>query len=91
MLWDADCLNEYIKSGGKTVVFVGEREENIQVLPGCPPDCGIAASRRFQTMLKENFDKVECHKIPNWYLYQDDATIWMRKTTDPDTASITAQ
>ena len=78
-VWDADCLSEYMKAGGETVVFVGEREDTIHVLPGKPPDCGSSASRRFQTMLKEKFDLVESHKIPNWLLSQDDATIWVRK------------
>jgi hypothetical protein len=81
-VWDADCLESYIRAGGSTVVYVGEREENIRVLPDCRPDCGISASRRFQELLKTHFHLVEEIKIPQWYLCSDDATIWKRKEPD---------
>lgn len=78
--WDADCLGCYVRAGGSTVIYVGEREENIKVIPGGKPDCGISSSRRFQNMLKEYFDMAEEHTLPSWHPYEDDLTIWKRKT-----------
>jgi hypothetical protein len=78
-IWDADCLESYIRASGSTVVYVGERETNIEVLPGRRPECGISSSRRFQQLLLEHFTLVEEIKIPQWYLSVDDATIWQRK------------
>jgi hypothetical protein len=79
-IWDADCLESYIRAGaGSTLVYVGERETTIEVLPGRRPECGISSSRRFQQLLLEHFTLVEEIKIPQWCLIVDDATIWQRK------------
>lgn len=78
-VWDADCLTKYIQAGGSTVVYVGEREENIKVNQGSRPECGVSSSRRFQNMLKTQFSLEEQHDIPNWHLMEDDVTIWQRK------------
>jgi hypothetical protein len=78
-VWDVDCLTHYMASGGQTVIYVGEREDNITTLPDYPSDCGICSSRRFQLMLKEHFHLVEQVEIPSWYWTKDDATIWRRK------------
>lgn len=51
-VWDVDCLAGYMKNGGRTVIYVGEREDTIRVMPNCRPDCGVSSSRRFQRMLK---------------------------------------
>ena len=77
-IWDADCLSGYLRAGGSTVVYVGEREENISVVNGARPECGISSSRRFQHMLKEHFRLVEQHDCPQWFLFKDDVTIWKR-------------
>lgn len=77
-VWDVDCLKAYMALGGKTVVFVGEREENIPLVPGAPPESGMTATRAFQTLLKNNFKLVEQIDIPTWWS-SDDATIWKRK------------
>ena len=78
-VWDADCLEQYISAGGSTVIYVGEREDTVNVVQGAPPDCGLSSSRRFQLMLKEKFNLVEQISIPQWYKCQDDLTIWERK------------
>ena len=80
--WDAECLSSYLAAGGESVVFVGEREENIgRLLPkaAAQPDCGCSASRRFQTMLLEHFVLVERVGLPRWWLHMDDLTIWRRR------------
>jgi hypothetical protein len=74
-VWDADCLQAYLDAGGSTVIFVGEREEKIGVRRDFPPDVGMSASKRFQTMLKEKFSIGEQFEIPHWW-GEDDVTVW---------------
>jgi hypothetical protein len=78
--WDAACLEAYMAAGGQTVIFVGEREERVHVMPRAPAESGLSATRRFQTMLQTNFQLVQQIDIPQWW-YSDDATIWKRKET----------
>jgi hypothetical protein len=75
-VWDADCLAKYTQAGGSTVVYVGEREENIRVNRGSRPECGVSSSHRFQNMLKTHFCLEEQHDIPKWHRCEDDVTIW---------------
>lgn len=78
-VWDTDCLSCYIRAGGQTVIYVGEREEMIKVVAGAPSECGVSSSRRFQELLKEHFQLVEQHDCPGWSLQEDDATVWKRR------------
>ena len=78
-IWDADCLLGYIRAGGKTVIYVGEREETISVITGAKMESGVSSSRRFQNMLKERFELVDQHDCPRWFKCQDDLTIWKIK------------
>lgn len=78
-VWDADCLEDYLEVGGTTVIYVGEREDTINVIQGAPRDCGTSSSRRFQRILKKEFDLLEQHTIPQWFKCKDDLTIWQRK------------
>ena len=78
-VWDADCLASYVRAGGSTVIFVGEREEQVQVLTGAAPECGSSASRRFQTLLVEHFELTSCVTIPTWTFNADDLTVWKRR------------
>ena len=80
--WDADCLSTFIAAGGESVVYVGEREETVRQLlsmPGAQPDCGLSASRKFQSMLHEHFVLVERVCLPSWWRYADDLTVWQRR------------
>jgi hypothetical protein len=87
--WDAECLKEYIRAGGTTVIYIGEREENVHVMPNAPPESGLSATRTFQTMLQSQFDLIDRIEIPNWW-YVDDATIWTKKMekNDADATSV---
>lgn len=78
-VWDADCLASYMRAGGQTVVYVGEREEQIVLPPGATPECGASASRRFQAMLAEHFHLQRAIAIPTWGYNVDDLTIWTRR------------
>ena len=77
-VWDADCLEQFVQAGGSRVIYIGEREDTIMVIRGESPDCGTSSSRRFQTLLKEQFCLAEQYKIPRWYKCEDDVTIWKR-------------
>ena len=80
--WDAECLESYLDAGGESVAFVGEREEIVRHLlrkPATQPDCGLSASRRFQSMLVEHFVLVERVCLPRWWLHVDDLTVWRRR------------
>ena len=79
-VWDIDCLNACLEAGGKTVIYVGEREDRIQVLPSATgPDCGFCSSRQFQQTLTKCFVLEERLDCPRWWLKDDDVTIWKRK------------
>lgn len=76
--WDAKCLTSYFNAGGTTVIYVGEREENIKLLDGARPDCGVSSSRRFQQMLSEKFFLSEVVESPGFGCCCDDLTIWTK-------------
>ena len=78
-VWDADCLQAYLTAGGSTVVYVGERESQIEVVAGASRDSGITASRRFQRMLSEHFELKRELSIPHCFTAADDLTIWTRR------------
>lgn len=80
-IWDIDCLTSYMEGGRQIVIYIGEREEVIQVQPNWgPPDCGMSSSHRFHNTLKENFNLVEEIPIPNWYSNKmDNVIIWKHK------------
>ena len=77
--WEAECLSEYMKAGGQTVVYVGEREESVTARPGTAPDCGVSASKAFQVMLRTKFTLAEQHDVPSLFFTCDDMTVWKRK------------
>ena len=77
-IWDLDCLEAYLKAGGSTVIYVGEREDPIDVRKGFPPDVGMSSSKNFQQRLKERFLMVEQFDILKWW-GADDVTVWKRK------------
>jgi hypothetical protein len=79
-VWDSECLSSYLNAGGSKVIYVGEREDNMRLLKSSAfPDSGISSTRNFQEMLSDNFSLVETVKIPQWWLNEDDMTIWERK------------
>jgi hypothetical protein len=80
VVWDSECLSSYMNAGGSKVIYVGEREDNMSLLQSSAfPDSGISSTRRFQKMLSDNFSLGSTVKIPQWWLNEDDMTIWERK------------
>ena len=77
-LWDADCLEGYLAAGGNRVIYVGEREEQLELLPGARPECGTSSSRRFQALLREQCRLVERVDCPRWWFDTADLTVWVR-------------
>ena len=77
-LWDADCLAGYLAEGGQRVIYVGEREEQLRLLPGARPECGTSSSRRFQALLREQCRLVERVELPRWWFDAADLTVWVR-------------
>jgi hypothetical protein len=78
-VWDADCLLAFINAGGEKVIYVGERETRIQNNIGTVPDCGISSTRQFQLLLQTHFHLVTEIPLPNWWLNEDDLTVWERR------------
>ncbi|KAL7461395.1 hypothetical protein ACHAXS_001815 [Conticribra weissflogii] len=79
-LWDVECLRKYYEVGGRTVIYVGEREERIQLMSDATgPDCGFCASRKFQQFLKDHFLLEVTLECPKWWMKEDDVTVWRRK------------
>ena len=79
-IWDIDCLQRYYELGGQTVIYVGEREENIPLVSDATgPDCGFCGSRAFQQFLLENFNLKAVIECPRWWMKEDDVTVWTRK------------
>ena len=82
-MWDYTCLEAYFHAGGETVIFVGEREENIKLMKHAVKrnmkDSGMCATRKFQSMLKTYFSLQEQITIPTWWNV-DDLTIWKRRS-----------
>jgi hypothetical protein len=78
--WDSECLSSYMNAGGSKVIYVGEREDTMSLLESSAfPDSGISSTRRFQKMLSDDFSLESTVKIPQWWLNEDDMTIWERK------------
>ena len=75
-IWDIDCLEAFIRAGGRHVVYVGERAAAIS---GDGSDSGLSATRSFQERLESDFVLIDTIKIPNWWLNEDDMTIWEKK------------
>jgi hypothetical protein len=78
-VWDIERMQAYMAAGGQTVVYVGERQSEIRVVDGAPPDCGVTGSRRFQAMLAAHFEMSRQVAIPQWFPNVDDLTVWRRK------------
>lgn len=79
-IWDIDCLKRYYESGGDTVIYVGERESEIELMDwATDPDCGFCSSRKFQTFLQYHYELKADLKCPQWWMKEDDCTIWKRK------------
>lgn len=84
IVWDVDCLQAFVQGGGETVVYVGEREAALSHFDqeDDTQDSGLSGTRQFQRLLENNFDLVKAMVIPNWWLNEDDATIWTRRVQD---------
>lgn len=82
-VWDAECVASYLRAGGRTVVYVGEREERVAVQEGSPPDCGASASRAFQALLSERFELLRAVRLHTWSYNSDDLTVWRRREEPP--------
>lgn len=79
-IWDLDCLQRYHEMGGSTVIYVGEREAKIELMPDATDaDCGFCASRKFQQFLQEHYELEAELECPRWWMKEDDVTIWKRK------------
>ncbi|EED94815.1 predicted protein [Thalassiosira pseudonana CCMP1335] len=79
-VWDLECLQTYYNVGGKTIIYVGEREDKINLMHGASAsDCGFCSSRAFQRFLKEKFELTAEIECPTWWMKNDDITIWKRK------------
>mmetsp|Transcript_12985 Transcript_12985/g.27578 ORF Transcript_12985/g.27578 Transcript_12985/m.27578 type:complete len:660 (-) Transcript_12985:715-2694(-) len=79
-IWDLECLERYHELGGDTVIFVGEREAKIQLMPDATnTDCGFCASRKFQLYLQSHYELEAELECPRWWMKEDDVTIWKRK------------
>ena len=77
--------------GGKRVYYVGERETHLSRLPAVrtpssssrhqrqEQESGLSSTRKFQYLLQTKFRLVERIEIPNWWLNEDDLTVWERK------------
>lgn len=78
-LWDARSLGAFIAAGGATVVYVGERESELRLTAGSPPESGSSSSRAFQQLLAAHFELVRTVKTPTWPFNADDCTIWERR------------
>jgi hypothetical protein len=78
-VWDIECVQKYYQMGGRTVIFVGERKDNIELLENASaPDWGFCASRQFQQFLRQNFKLMTTLQCPKWWMKEDDVTIWER-------------
>jgi hypothetical protein len=86
-VWDTACLMAYMQAGGEQVVYVGEREEiilgraksrNPDSGHSSKPDSGLSGTRAFQQTLQSQFELVNTVELPNWWLNEDDMTIWRR-------------
>jgi hypothetical protein len=79
-IWDIDCVQKYYDLGGQTVIYIGEREDKIKVAEDAvASDCGFCGSRKFQQFLLQHFDLVAEIQCPQWWMKEDDVTVWKRK------------
>lgn len=79
-VWDTDCLESYLCSGGRTVIYVGEREAEVKVVGGAAADTGTSSTRDFQSLLSERMELVTQLSIPTWKPWHaDDLTVWRVK------------
>jgi ShK domain-like len=85
-VWDVDCLKAYIDAGGRMVVYVGERSDNLSTITNSwptnkklPPDSGLSSTNAFQNLLKDQFHLLKTFSIPQWWLNEDDVTIWRKR------------
>ena len=67
-VWDADCLLAFYRAGGQQIVYVGERLQD-----------SLSGTRHFHGLLEAFFVLQETILLPNWWLNEDDLTIWKRK------------
>ena len=78
-IWDLDCIERYYALGGDTVIYVGEREAKIELMPHAKgADCGFCSSRKFQTFLQDHYRLEAELECPRWWMKEDDVTIWKR-------------
>lgn len=77
-VWDVPCLQAYMKNGGTTVVYVGERQRVLQDRYGTN-ESGMSSTLQFQQLLEESFDLRSVVSIPQLWLNDDDLTVWTRK------------
>jgi ankyrin repeat protein len=78
-VWDFECLQRYYDMGGKTVIYVGERNANIELIStATAPDWGFCASKMFQQFLETNFQLTASLENPKWWMKEDDVTVWSR-------------
>ncbi|GAX25474.1 hypothetical protein FisN_12Lu015 [Fistulifera solaris] len=77
-VWDAACLQAYMKNGGTTVIFVGERQRVLQERYGTN-ESGMSATLQFQRLLEKHFVLQSVVSIPQLWLNDDDMTVWTRK------------
>jgi hypothetical protein len=77
-VWDAACLQAYMKNGGTTVIFVGERQQVLQERYGTN-ESGMSATLQFQRLLEDSFVLQSVVSIPQLWLNDDDMTVWTGK------------
>lgn len=78
-IWDLECLERYHKFGGDTVIYVGERETKIKLMPDATnADCGFCSSRKFQIFLQDHYKLEAEFECPRWWMKEDDVTVWKR-------------
>lgn len=78
-LWDYECIKMYHEIGGATVIYVGERGENIDLnSDATTKDWGFCASKKFQEFLVTNFKLKTNLECPKWWMKEDDITVWER-------------
>ena len=90
-VWDTDCLLSFMGAGGRRVIYVGEQESKIQNNVADGLDSGISSTRRFQQLLKDHFVLVDSIQIPNWWLNEDDMTVWERRLSKTEPVAETSE
>ena len=75
--WDARCVGAYLRAGGQTVIYVGDRKETC--LSGGLYAWGETSSAELHEVLAEKFMLAETVKLPNWPYIHADLTVWERR------------